>query len=394
MRKYLDKKKKLKPLTELISELDVVFNSNLTFYFQFKKDFEASAKQKTEVWNSDWTTYTDLIEKNMVLLNSILILRRNREYNSALSSLRAAFENMLFYRLYINGKKAYAYRIYNIKPEKNENPIARDITLKKWLIELKRWKDTKDNALKNYENTVEITKMYKDKIMIKLYLEGVYEINDTEKKRHWMTYYQMIFHEYDPINRFTGDLPTIKENMMFPEIVEEKTKINKILYDRHFNFEKGLLAAWELNGFVNQIQKDIVRVHYNFLSLFVHPNKYQNSILAYEIDYNNTKLPQIKEDKVIELLITLYIIKIQEILLNTIFDRLSGICKISSFEDFSNQLKINCSLADLLWFIYDEPTDKDKEFFNTMKVFNKSTKKTVGYYDNPLERLKKVFGYR
>jgi hypothetical protein len=274
-----------------------------------------------------------------------------------------------------------------VQPGPNSNPTARDNTLSKWQNELKKWRRGEDPSLRNYANIQCIDKKDDDKIMIKVLIDGMYDEKDVERKGEWIPYYFFLFHDYNPLLCFVSSLPTVIEGNLFPDIVHEQHDIQKLLYNRHFSFE-ALLRNWRLNDFISEEEGVRIRVHYNFLSLFVHPNRLQNNYLKFSNE--NKYLFRYEKDELLEILISLYIVKIQELYLKILAKRFEEISKGSWAKELIDKIRTNASIADVLWFIFDEPTEFDKLHHKSVCVQKGLTvTTTITYYEDPLERLRR-----
>ena len=228
-----------------------------------------------------------------------------------------------------------------------------------------------------------------DKIMIERLIEGLYESNDKEEKGEYVAYYDFIFHQYDPISTFVSTLPTIMEDSCFTESIINEQKINRDLYRKYINFYS-LINNWVLNGFINCEEKDKIIVHYNFLSLFVHPNREQLKILRFEESFYTSKnIFKYKKNEILSLLISLYALKLEELCLTILSSKLEELSKSETYYDINKKIRENSAPADILWFIYDKPTEFDKKMSDIgKKTIERNNNTEITYYTNPYDRLK------
>ena len=109
------------------------------------------------------------------------------------------------------------------------------------------------------------------------------------------------------------------------------------------------------------------------------------------IKYSNStdnKKSEYSYDSFLSLLISLYVIKFQELCLNTLIIKYHELSQ-NNLTEISNQIKRNCSIADILWFIYYEPTEFDKNERKMRQQWHRAKISENTYYKNPYDRLKK-----
>jgi hypothetical protein len=371
-------------------DFEGAFDANIEQFYEIQLKFKNSVKIES-LWDSSWSSYIRFVTKNIADMTGIIGLCKTKNYSLAFSSLRTIFENLLLFRLYVSGKKIYYPQILRITPVTNQNPTARNNTLKRWKDELQIWKNTKDPKFKNYEEIRSIERHMGDSIIIERFMDGMYEKQDTEKKGRWMSPYFWLFYDYDPTAHFVSILPSVLESDFFPDLAINTAAGQKWLYKHFFTFNS-FLENWRLNNFISEEQKDRIIVHYNFLSLFVHPNKEQDTKLMLAMQLGRETF-EYKFDKHAELLILMYIVKLQELYLDILIRRLEEISRATWASETLSAIKQNASVADDLWFIYDKPTQFDIDISNSIRLQKKETckGKPVIYYQDPLKRLMNMY---
>jgi hypothetical protein len=113
-----------------------------------------------------------------------------------------------------------------------------------------------------------------------------------------------------------------------------------------------MMQSLKINELLTVEQAQRLTVHYNFLSMFVHPNGHVQR-------YVGTNNPSL-----LKLVVSLYILKIQELLIRALLSRRKTLLEerkgeTKELEEKIEQLTKNCSAGTgLLWFIYDNPFGK------------------------------------
>jgi len=373
----------------LLSDLDTSFGQNALQLDAIETQFKNAVAGRE--WEHEWSQCFSSTRKEFLNLRSILKERDDGNYQLAFSSLRGVLENLLFFRLFIEGKKYYSYQKINILPKVNPNPQARDITFTKWKNEFEIWQKTKDQKFKNYKDIIGMRLIGTDSIEITRVLEGLYDSKDVAQTGEWIPFYYFLFGEYNPVTGFVSNLPSVIEGDFFPDIAHTNAGKQKEIYRRYFTFN-AMIKHWMLNNFIDKSQESRIRVHYNFLSLFVHPNVFQNEYCRLKYDSLLRKeVLEYESDNTMKVLISLYCVKIQETFLSTLANRMCAISGGNWVELLLLDLKTNSAVADILWFVFDPPTDFDirrSESINLQKGLNKNA--SLIYYSNPLQRLRSM----
>lgn len=204
-------------------------------------------------------------------LISILSMVDGRGYKECMILLRSILEKFLYFWLMFEGRKYRWTHHYFIEPRTSKTrKEARDKTLELW-NNLKKSGDPK------YQNW-QIQAGRKDNVIIVTSEEeGMFVEENGKRTGEIIPIYNVLLEEYQPKIKHLSDI----ENMV--NSIENRSDFDKIvlkqdlLYNRYF-YINNIYRNLKLNNLVDDFQLNIIRVHYNFLSQYVHPSKYSIEI--------------------------------------------------------------------------------------------------------------------
>jgi len=347
------------------------------------QDLEKDALEGLEGIPSEWFDFLYVGATQFDTLDSVITLLEKGTHKDCFALLRSVFEGYFFLLLMMYGKKYRETRRIRIIPETSKDPkAARDQTLEKW-------ESARKSGDLRYEKIIGLNKEGDDIILVTIEDEGLYQTGNAERKGPIVTRYYFAFDEYDPETRFIAKLPSVSAADPYPDVTNERWKQQKIIYHNYFytsNIEENL----KLNGLLDDEQQDRFQVHYNFLSMFVHPTKpgtprESNKRFAYP--YTPRVMGPAREE-----LILLYVCKFQSLLLQSLAKFFEGANPKSNLGKYRAQVQRLEDATKDFWFIYDDPTSFDKSRSKYLKEVATDLGYTVDpdkilYYRNPLKRL-------
>lgn len=332
-----------------------------------------------KVSNSYHSDLFDMMKTEFFSIDSASILLESYRYKDCLSIIRTILEALLVFWLIVRAKKYRTPMWYTVKGSDKKSPeIIRNEIVEKWTRE-------KNNGNPKYQHIKKITKLEQsDQFYVIYESEGLFNEED-KNKMHIPYLYFLINESYDPAAKLEG-LESIKEGVIHQD--PKRMKIQKDYYQLNFRFE-ALIENLIINDLVKENQADYLRVHYNFLSLYVHPTKesinpnYQKLSDPHTRGYSN---------EILEELILLYLCRLQYLFLKIIIDRMkedNPNANVAELLNFCRKLDMS---SNYFWFFDNEPTQYDIEVSNARKHLKKYVEKKevslqVLYYENPLDRL-------
>lgn len=318
----------------------------------------------------------------------VLELIESKGYKEALILIRSSFEKFFYFWLMLEGKKyRWTMRHYIQRSTSSTDREARDITLEKW-------REAKKRGDPLYTEVIDIQPGKEENVIVTNYeWTGLEVKKDGKPTGELVPIYNFMVYEYESNVRFLTGLSSIMEGEKYPDIRKKEEQTQKMIYHQFINFDN-ILRNLLLNGLIDESQKEMIVVHYNFLSSHVHVGKesietwlYYNP--RYEF-YRNSKV----DEKVIAELVFLYVAKLMHLYLkamithykvkNTKFNPTKYDSIINELDTFSKDF----------WFIDNEPSEfdkKDSTHRKSMRDAMSGEKKLdtvdVLYYENPLTRL-------
>lgn len=245
------------------------------------------------------------------------------------------------------------------------------------------WKSNWKAGEELYKNVKAISQVGEDSIRIESLLEGVYDENDKENKGQYIPRYLAVLDEYDPDVKFLSTLPSIPIRNITPERTATEKKGQDTLYRLYFRFDS-ILENLKLNELVTKNQADQVRIHYNYLSSFVHPSK--RSIKPM---FGETYLHDF-DSNYCNWLVLLYVNRILVGLFRNLllrFTKENPNARVSKLNEIMHTIDIE---TKYFWFIDTDPSKEDIERSERMKQrlgVQADEDRTIVYFPDPLQRL-------
>jgi hypothetical protein len=332
----------------------------------------------------------DYLFSEIDTLLMILNISQERHYKESFILIRTVFEKFLFFWLMFYGKKYRHPMSYNIQRKTSKTDReARDATMAEWK---KFWK----NGDSRLRDVISIQAGKNDNIM-----KVTYEIEGPKLRRNGILteeiipVYNAILEQYNADTAHIGKLPFFRYNTLMGGSSDKGIFLQKTIYNNFFYIDN-ILRNLRINNLVEERQVQIMKIHYNFLSKYVHVGK---DSLKIRKDSGGSYYEQKGfEEEVYRKLIFLYVVKLFYLYLKVF---------ITSYVDDKNKLRalkyiriINQleSLSKDFWFFDNEPTEYDIKNSEYLKEIRRRMGKAVTddivYYDNPLERMKMLLNYR
>lgn len=300
--------------------------------------------------------------------------------------LRTVFEKFLFFWLMFEGKKYRWITTYKIIPNKNNTPkYTRDNTLQLW---------KKEKAAGNikFKDVINMESSKQDKIIVTYEIEGLK--NETNLGDEIMPIYNFILKEYNPDDAHLSSVQNLSENL-FPFITsytDNRIKLQKSMYHNFFYIEN-IIRNLVINNLIDNIKADRIKVHYNFMSRYVHPSFTSIDIWLQFNPSIYANYPKINSD-IYKELILLYVGRLMYLYLKTYLNYYKNNKNQNECKKYENLIdELNVISGDL-WFFDNEPLQYDideskmqKQILRDIKI---SVSNDIHYPKNPLERLNKM----
>jgi len=350
--------------------------------FEIIKDIGQDSRYGLEVQDEYYDYLFDVIQSEFESLESVYVLVQENKFKDCFRILRPVFEMTLFFWLMVLGKKYRIQHNWIITPKKKTNPDARNDTLQ-------RWKEEQKNGKSEFENIISMEAVGNDIIRTVYEYEGMYEEKDKKQTGEWIPFYWQALEQYDSYTKFNSNLPSIKTgNTSNEEKTKENVLTHSLLYTKYIRIE-AIIKNLHLNKLITEIQEDYVRIHYNFLSNFVHPTKE-----AFQFKKSNT-LGFYSSDvpaEIVQEQILLYICRIQFHLLKILLERIDTYNPKAKIQNYKEFMHILDQETDYFWFMDNNPSKYDIVVSEQRKKMaerftGKEIDEVVMYYENPLQRL-------
>ena len=348
------------------------------------RDLERDALRNLKSLRADWSVYLDLAMTQFDSLESVLSLLKKKAYKDCFTILRSVLEGTFFLKLMIYGKKFRETQFVKVSPENGSDPEnLRDKIVEQWKKEKKAGKPAFKKVVAGGINT-----QGEDLIRITIEDEALYPNPDGKNEKELITRYYFAFEEYNPETRFVAPLPTLLKADPYSELTEEKLREQKVFYHQYFYIDN-IVKNLKLNDMLNDEKADRFKVHYNFLSTFVHTTKPGN-FRRYQKQYPGYLPPEEVEKAYTELILS-YTCKLESLLLETTANYFTSVNSNARLKRYLDQVKkLNLAIDDF-WFIYNDPTDFDQNASEGLKKElaqkgNKIIPTETIYYRNPLLR--------
>lgn len=318
-------------------------------------------------------------------LMQALKLIEYKGYKESFILLRTSFEKFFYFWLMLEGKK-YRWTMRQIiqRTISKTDKEARDMTLEKWRTD-------KKNGDPHYKDIIDMQAGKQDNVIVVTYeWTGLSVTSNGKPTGEIVPSYNFMLYEYDSNVRFLTGLSSIIEGEKYPDIRKEEAKTQKMIYNQFIGFDN-ILRNLILNNLINGNQEEMIIVHYNFLSSYVHTGK---DSLEIWLNANNKFHYEPKiDDQIIQELIFLYVSKLMHLYLKVIteyYQKANPKFDASKYESIIAELGV---FSKDLWFVDNDPCEFDKLDSIRRKEIRGQTKQTtqdtvdVLYYENPLTRL-------
>lgn len=322
----------------------------------------------------------------------VLDLLQKKAYKEAFILIRTIFEKFLYFWLMLEGRR-YRWTVqYTITPKESQTVReARDKTYEKWLAERKAGKP-------NFADVIDMnTSKAEDVIIVTYEREGLFDKNDKERAKEPVPYYGFMLDEYNPQWGHLTELPTIIEGDLFPDIRKKHAKTHKMIYHQFFYIDN-IYRNLRINSLISEKQEDMIRVHYNFLSRYVHPGK-EGLQLRETFQPKFAHLRLVEETAAVEL-VTLYVAKLMHLYLKVLvahYGRTNPAFDPTRLNTITSELE---SMSKNLWFFDNEPTEYDrrrsiaKREEKAMLERKEPEFDAVLYHENPLQRIQEMMAWK
>jgi hypothetical protein len=187
----------------------------------------------------------------------------------------------------------------------------------------------------------------------------------------------------------------IPEGVLPKDILREQIKEQQMIYNQYFHIEN-IFRNLKRNNLITKDQLDKIKVHYSFLSEYVHPGLASLDIWRNINPYDMSPSREYPED-ILKEMIFLYVAKLIQLYIDVFIKKYGRNNanidpRVLKYENITEKLG---ELTKELWFFDNEPTTYDIQHSDSVKRFRRrkqlteNSDKTI-YYDNPAERLRNL----
>jgi hypothetical protein len=356
---------------------------------KFRKDTEfISEIVDGMVYPTDYDRRSYLFSELDSLIN-VLHLSEKIAYKESFIILRTILEKFLYFWLMFEGLKFKRTIHYTIDVITSKNAKeARDKTLK-------LWRNLQESGDRRYANWHIRPGHADDAIIVTFEQEGIPLTRNGKKTNEVIPYYDIALREYNPDIKHLSGIQNLVNNLTKSKIADKLVLEQNIIYNHYFyinNIFKNLL----MNKLVDSFQIDIIRIHYNFLSKFVHPSKYGIELWNHVNNRSNDSFSPYRDENVKELIL-LYVTKLMQLYIKVFISGYKGTNNKSAYDKYDKIVNELGELSEDFWFFDNEPTEFDKKYSEQRKNFLKRRSQKVPdkliYNENPLERLNMLRTY-
>lgn len=317
-------------------------------------------------------------------LITVLNLSENKAYKESFIILRTILEKFLYFWLIFEGLKFKRTIYYTIDVIASKSAKeARDKTLK-------LWKELKESGDSRYAGWQINPARADDVIIVSFEQEGIPLTRNGKETNEVVPYYDIALREYNPDIKHLSNIQNIVNSITNDKIVLKQNT----MYNHYFHINN-IFKNLSMNKLVNNFQINIIKIHYNFLSKYVHPTKYGIELWKQVNDRPDRFSPYNGEN--INELIILYVTKFMQLYIK-IF--ISGYKRTENKLAYDKYAKMVNELGDLskdIWFFDNEPTEFDKRYSEQRKDFLRRRSERVPteliYNEDPLIRLNMLRTY-
>ncbi len=350
--------------------------------------------QRTDVGYSEHRDYFDWINSQINILEDCLFLLENgKSYATIFPALRVVFENYWIIALSLNGDKYYKY--FRIKEGEDINKIY-----KSWLKEFQK--------LKQRNSKINILSVNRTKKKIVVCYRGFFD-----KEECLIPKYYWLLKEYHPTKVYLGRERRLIENYLVPpQLANKFVQGQKDMKSDYFDFENGISQHLILNSMITNKQLQRFKIHYNFLSQWIHPTEYSLKISSTEyfpsLHEDRSKMNNFYTDR----LILLYIGNLTKMFLEAFLVFLDRQIKEKKLMGINNRKEIELAIStfnqnsEYFWFIFNKPHFFYKYNYCINRMWrgtvvkreikyidpNKLPNHLIPYYSDPLGILEKASG--
>ncbi|MCH8833307.1 MAG: hypothetical protein IIA81_03340 [Thaumarchaeota archaeon] len=360
---------------DIINELEEIVKNGC----QISEDLDFDLTFGQKVGNMYDTDLFNFLTSEFQTMSSVIELTNSGKFKDAFILLRTIFEMLLYFWLMVEAEIYYIPQVLTAKAENGKSAQEnRDFIFE-------RWAKKKREGDKKYQHIIKMKKIGNDAFEVIYRNSGLYG----DSGEMIPAYYFLLQERYHPTEKL-ADLDSIKEGEIYSN--DKIIKFQKDLYKFNFTFSSIIFNLLE-NKLISKPQDDYIKVHYNFLSKFVHPTKdaadpnFQSKRYGY---------PDVDEETIKELIL-LYLCRIQYLFFKIITDRFRKENKQAKIEKYIELMQNLNYSSKHFWFFDNEPTPFDLDISDTRKHLKKNIMKqhvsdTVVYYEDPLVRLKQFRG--
>jgi hypothetical protein len=318
-------------------------------------------------------------------LLAILDMNEQKRYKESFILIRTIFEKFLFFWLMFEGRMYRHPMTYNVLRQTSKtDKEARDSTLA-------RWKKERSEGAEHFRQVVSMDSGKKDSVIKVVYVfEGLQLTRDGIPTGEIIPIYNSILEEYKPGVAHLGSLESMTGGLLISDNAQV-IELQKTLYHNFFYIES-IFRNLRLNELIDRNQLERIRVHYNFLSNYVHVSMANLDIWKDVTNHSNQKS---YDDESYDNLIFLYVAKLFHLYVKVYVNGYQNEIKNPDTKTKYMQIIDNLeSLSKDLWFFDNEPTQYDIQNSDYIKLMRKNIRKAdsddIIYYKNPLERMKGI----
>ena len=345
-------------------------------------------KEMDSLWRiRDTTVYpTDKVRESYFFneiesLMLVIDIAETKKYKQSLILIRSVFEKFLYFWLMFCGKRYRWTYPYRIIPRTSSSPReARDRTIESW----RQLKKSGDPKYAKWE----IQKARQENI---IYLtvegEGLYITRDGKETGEIQPIYNNMLTEYQPDIKHLSDIKNKISNLMDHENADELISYQNNIYN-HYIYVTNIFRNLQINNLVDNSRLDIIRVHYNFLSKYVHPSKFSLEIWD---DINNNYRQNPEKQKALKELILFYCTKLMQLYFGTYLSGYRNTKHVEWLEKFQSLVGELEEMTKEFWFFDNEPTPFDINYSENITKTRRATGNDAPdeliYNEDPLDRI-------
>lgn len=229
-----------------------------------------------------------------------------------------------------------------------------------------------------------------DVIVVTRESKGLFIDTDVHEKGEIIPMYNFMLEEIRSDSAHLSDLSIITfSKRPSDRLVKEA----KRMYHNYFYAKNIIYRNLSMNYLVNDFQKDVIKIHYNFLSKYVHLNNANLEI--YQIANESSLYSSMEYDEeTFSELILLYVTKLMHLYINAL---VTCYTKTTKVHDTTKYIRIIAELNDSskdLWFFDNIPLQFDINASDAFKNYLRSVGSEIPSYTiydtNPLHRLQNM----